>query len=289
MTDAPDSSDGVGGVTSPPTTQMTAPPATPRPGWPTNAKVAVVILAVLALLGAFGIIVALSDDDDVAAERDDLAAQVTDLTTQYDDTVAERDDLADDLAEAETQLDATVAERDELAAESEMLEAALEMHMGLTAEVTAERDALLALFPVRIDASLEGVDLVGTYDATYTETYCERLEFCEAVPSTTQVDIRETPEEWLELVMDGYITAGLFRVDGGLYAVTDTMTALSDCEGTPRLAHITITIYAKGLDIAEDGTTTVTSLGASFTTEAPAVDGCPAGLAFYGAELIPRG
>jgi hypothetical protein len=290
MTETPNNNDTVGSESSSPTPTAAMPPTPPdRSGWPTGAKATVVFLAVIALLGAIGTIVGLTSGDDVADERDDLAEQVAELTTQYDEVVAERDELVEEVSAGEVAIEAVTAERDELAGEIDVLEAALETQQGLTAAVTAERDGLAALFPVEVDTSLVGVDLVGTYDAVYTETYCEGLESCEAAPSTTEVQIRETPEDWLELVMDGYVTTALFRVDGGLYAVTDSTTALSDCNGEPRLAHITITMYARGVEAAADGTTTVTSLGASFTTETPAVGDCPAGLAFYGAQLTPRG
>jgi hypothetical protein len=168
------------------------------------------------------------------------------------------------------------------------LESDLAAQTQLTVTAVAERNALATLFPITFDASLEGVDLAGTYDVELTKAYCDGFTTCAALPSIDELTIRETPAGYLELVIDDFVTAGMFRVDGALYAIADSTTAVNACAATPRVARVAVTVYAHGMTLADDGTQQVTDLGASLTVQAPATAGCPAGLAFYGAQVAPQ-
>jgi cell division protein FtsB len=247
--------------------------------------------------------------DSLTTERDGLAAQVTGfdatvdtltadldgITTRVawlDATIATRTGQRDELAAQVSELDATIdtltTERDGLVADVVDLESDLAAQTQLTVTAVAERNALAKLFPITFDASLEGVDLVGTYDVELTKAYCEGFATCATLPSVDELTVRKTPQGYLELVIDDFVTAGMFRVDGALYAIADSATAVGACAGTPRVARVAATVYAHGMTVADDGTQQVADLGASLTVQAPATAGCPAGLAFYGAQVTPQ-
>lgn len=280
------------------------------------------VLAVAALLGTIGTIVGFTSGDDATSTEQELEATVASLTDErterlgdvtelqatIDTVTVERDDLALEFVELENAGAAVAAERDELLAgmtdlnsmivdltrernelivEVAELEADLATEARRATEALAERDALADLFPMTFDAALEGVELVGTYDVDATLVYSNGFAPGAVLPQLDEFVIRETPEGYLEVVIDDVATAGLFRVDGALYAITDSMTAVPPCNGTPRSAGLTATFYAHGLTVADDGSRQVTDLGASITVRAPATAGCPAALAFYGAELTP--
>jgi hypothetical protein len=168
------------------------------------------------------------------------------------------------------------------------LESDLAAQTRLTTTALAERTALENLFPIEFDVSIQDVDLVGTYDVELTKAYCDGFTTCATLPAVDELTIRRMPEGYLEMVIDDYVTAGMFRVDGALYAIADSTTAVAGCAGTARVARVAATLYAHGLTVADDGTPQVTDLGASLTVQAPATADCPAGLAFYGAQIVPQ-
>jgi len=298
------------------------------PPWPPRAKLWVVVLLVAAVLGAVGTVIGFTSGDDTTTtelqatidtltnERADLVAQTNDLQATLDTLTVERDgqvaQIADleatietrtdqrdglatqlaglevTLAERNTELATRTAERDALVRQIATLETDLVTQTQLTSTVVAERDALAKLFPITFDASLVGVDLVGTYDVALTKAYCEGFATCATLPSVDELTIQRTPEGYLELVIDDFVTAGLYRVDGALYAIADSYTAVAPCAATARVARVAVTMYGHGMSVADDGTPQVTDLGASFTVQAPATATCPAGLAFYGAQITPQ-
>jgi uncharacterized protein YoxC len=301
------------------------PRATPHvtPPWPPRAKLWVAVLLVAAVLGAVGTVIGFTSGDDTAttpteleatidaltteradlvaqtndlqatidtltAERDGLVAQISDLDATIETTADQRDGLAIELAGVEATLTNRTVQRDALVRRIAIVETDLVDQTQRTSTVVAERDALATLFPIDFDASLVGVDLVGTYDVDLTRAYCEGFATCATLPPVDEFAIRATPEGWLELVIDDFVTAGLYRVDGALYAIADSTTAVAACAGTARVARVAVTMYANGLTVADDGTTQVTDLGASLTLQAPATSTCPAGLAFYGAQVTPQ-
>lgn len=124
--------------------------AQPTAPWPRNARVVVALLLVVALLGMFGIVLAITSTDDVTpidpeaqqtideltVERNDLVAQVASLQTEIDAASAERDDVVAQVAILQAEIDATTVERDALVDDL----AALEL---TAAEVQAVRDDLV--------------------------------------------------------------------------------------------------------------------------------------------------
>ena len=292
------------------------------PPWPPRAKFLVAVLLVVAVLGAVGTVLGFTSGGDqtateqdlqatvdtLTAERADLVAQATDFQATIDTLTTERDGLVAQLGELDATVESRTGQRDSLVAAVDRLETTIATLTAgrdvLVTQVTeleadlayqtlqmsttvSERNALANLFPVAADASLDTFDLVGTYDIKLTKAYCEGFASCATLPPVSQITIRQTPEGYLELVMSNYLTAGLFRVDGALYAIADSTTAVPSCSGTPRIARVAVTIYGQGVTVATDGAQQLTDLGASITVQAPAVGTCPAGLAFYGGQITP--
>jgi hypothetical protein len=224
----------------------------------------------------------------LTVERDASVAQVTELEATIDTLTAARDAVATQVVWLEATIATRTSQRDDLVAQVTDLESALAAQTALTITAVAERNALADLFPIEFDASIQDTDLVGTYDVDLSKAYCDGFTTCATLPSVDELTIRETPEGYLELVIDDYVTAGMFRVDGAFYAIADSTTAVAPCAGTARVARIAATLYGHGLSVADDGTPQVTDLGASLTVQAPATASCPAGLAFYGANVTPQ-
>jgi hypothetical protein len=257
------------------------------------------VLRVLVVLGLVGTIVGCSgsNDDDIAAveaERDAALEQVSTVE-------AERDALADDLDAAQAQADDTQAQIDaaveEVTAELDALKAAnteLENSVAVEVERADGAEETLTLisetFPVSLDASLIPEDLPGTYNITFAEAYCDGFPGCGTVPGATQATISTTPEGFLRVAVPGILDAGLFALEGSLYAITDSFTALPQCNGADQRARVTLTLYADDVTITQEGVRQVDSIGASITIDTPYEGpGCPNGLVFYASNFVPAG
>ena len=153
-------------------------------------------------------------------------------------------------------------------------------------EAEAKLAELGAQFPITVTASLKGYDLVGAYTLSSTEAYCAGLPTCGAKRPDVRADIIQGANG-LELKIPNVLTAGLFDVNGSLFAVTDSDRILDPCGTTPRNARVSITIFADGIKIQADGTRSLTGLGASLLISGDAVGDCPAGVVFFAATLKP--
>lgn len=247
-----------------------------------------------------------SDDtaDDADAGDDGASSQVDDLQAELD-AANERADAAEaELAEISAELEelagvdadradeviaAFAAVNEELAlarAEIQQLTQRAETAEGRIAEI----EEVAGQFPIQLDSSLIPDDMPGTYRIDFAEAYCEGLTSCGAPPQPTNATIYFTPEQFLRIGVDGILDAGLFALDGSLYGITDSLTALPPCGDIQRRARITITLYAGSISVLEDGTRVVNDLNASLTVDAPAEGpDCPAGLAFFASSLTPAG
>jgi multidrug efflux pump subunit AcrA (membrane-fusion protein) len=209
-----------------------------------------------------------------AAEAEAAAAQ------------AEAEQLATDLEAAQAQ--AAEAEA-QVADTTETLEAlaAAETIRADTAETEVERFS--DLFPIEVESTLAGIELdqAGTYNLVWNEAYCDTFTTCGTVPRTTQATFTRTPDNFLRVQVPGILDAGLFSVNGSLYAITDSTTALPPCEdgSGPRVARITITTYADDIRIESDGSRSVTGLEGAITIDSTSRTGCPGGLVFYGVQM----
>jgi chorismate mutase len=282
----------------------------------------VVALLIVALLGAVGTIVGFASGGEESTDTSELESTIATLTTerdgltaqvgQLDSTIAtlttERDGLTAQVGQLDSTIAANAIERDQLVAQVSELDSSIAtltaQRDGLTAEVSelqadlaaeirraesaiADRDALAALFPLDFAGALAIDDLVGTYDADYSAAY--RSGFASgAIDPPAEIEISETADGFLVLEMDGFVTAGLYRVDGALVAIADSTTAVPACDGSPRVARVGITVFPHDLAAGADGTVAVNALGASITVQTAATADCPAGLAVYGGQFAPQ-
>ena len=166
------------------------------------------------------------------------------------------------------------------------LEAEVSLQTKRADDLQAQLDALSAQFPITVTASLEGYNLIGAYTLSMTEAYCAGLPTCGTPRPDVRADIIQGTNG-LELKVPTVLTAGLFDVNGSLFAVTDSDQILAPCGTTPRIARVSITIFADGVKIEEDGTRSLTGLGASLLVSADAVGDCPDGVVFFAATLTP--
>jgi len=213
--------------------------------------------------------------DQVAAAE----AEVARLTEELDSTTAE----------AAAAADAAAAAADEAAAANEELSTQLAAETERADEAEGTLEGIASLFPVTIDSSLDNSVIAGTWNIRYDEVYCDTFAFCGTTPRVGQATIATTPEQFLRLDIPGILSAGLFSVSGSLYGITDSTQLVAPCENGPRIARLTVTLYADGVTLAVDGTRTVREMAASITVASPNEDGCPGGLVFYGAQLTRAG
>jgi len=141
-------------------------------------------------------------------------------------------------------------------------------------------------FPIAVDASLEDFDVVGRYTLSMTEAYCDGLPNCGTNPPDVRADIVQG-SNGLELQVQNLFVAGLFSINGSLFAVTDSDQILPPCGETAVNSQISITMFADGIAIDEDGTKSLTGIGASLLVAGDPAGDCDAGNVFYDAELIP--
>ncbi len=274
-------------------------------GWPGAAKGTAVVLAIVAVAALIAAIVgfsqASSSDDDASAAESDLAA----AQQRAEAAEQERDDLAaqvadleaagDDLAAAQGQIDAVTSERDEAIAERDQLSTELDTandELDTAKEELAvaqeQVEVLSSLFPIDLDSSLIPDDMPGNYNITFQEAYCEGLATCGTVPTPPAARVYFTEEQFLRIEVPEILDAGLFALEGSLYGITDSFTALPACGGAERRARVTITMYADNVSVDNEANRTVNDVNASITIDAPENGpDCPKVLVFYASNLVP--
>jgi len=232
--------------------------------------------------------------DIAEAERDDALARLAVLEDANDSLVDERLGLESQVSTLATTVAGLTRTRDQLTVELaetnariDVLEGDLAVQKAITATAVSQRDALAALFPMELQATLEQADLAGDYEADITSIYCEGFSNCGTLPAFDELTIVENSNGWLRVEIDGYYDAGLFTVDGSLFAIAESTTAVPACDGVSRSATVSLTLYAHGLVIDDEGGYVVDDLGASMLVQAPATGSCPRGLGFYSVALTP--
>ena len=259
--------------------------------WPSSAKTLTVLLAigvVAAIVAAIaGFSQASSADDDKAVLEADRGAAIA----QADAAEQERDDLAAEVAELGSSIDTLTAERDDAVDAQDQLtnDLAAETERADAAEAVLEQLQVIAgQFPISLDSSLIPEDMPGSYEITYQEAYCDGFSTCGTLPTVSEATVYTTSEGFLRVEVDGILDAGLFALDGSLYGITDSLTALPACGGADTRARVTITMYAGAISVADDGTRTVNDVNASITIDAPSNGpDCPSGLVFYASSFTP--
>lgn len=257
-------------------------------------------LVALGVAGAL-IFAACSGDDDAADDTADVADTAEQAALEEAEARAEAAEAAAEEAEAEVAALMTRVEDAEAAAEDAEAEAeevtstfealvASETVRADTAETEVER--FTDLFPIEVESTLDGIELEqeGVWNITWVEAYCDTFATCGTLPTVAQATFTRTEDDFLRVQVAGILDAGLFAIDGSLYAITDSETALPACpDGTPRDARITITVYANDIRIDADGTRSVTGLEGAITVDSRTEGDCPGGLVFYGVNLSRTG
>lgn len=224
--------------------------------------------------------------DESAVLVADLSTQVAALETERSEALAEADRLAATVVMLEAtvaELEASVTERD---ASVDLLEAAVTTANERVAVALAAGDALAKLFPLRFDARLDDGAMPGRYGVQIAPVHCVGLPSC-PLP-IREVTIRRTTDGFLRLDASGVVEGGLSRTGGSLHLVAGSTTVLPLCNGVPRTAQVTMTLFPGSHELTADGAHAVAAIGAVIDVQAPAVDGCAAVLSFSSAELTPR-
>lgn len=261
----------------------------PLMGGSGRRRTAVTIVVATLLSGCAG-----SDDD--AQEHVDLTEELAAANIRADAAEVRLDELAIEL-EAVGGIDpervaSTMREFDEVN-EALALARADVVRLTRRAETAetrlAEIEEIAGQFPISLDSSLIPEDIPGNYRITFQEAYCDGFTNCGRPPAEAPAEIYFTPERFLRIKIEGILDAGLFALDGSLYGITDSFTALPPCGETPRRARMTITMYAGAVSVQGDGTRSVEDLNASITVDAPAEGpDCPSGLVFFASSMIPQ-
>lgn len=261
-----------------------------RPPWPQRARIAVAALSVVAVAGVLGTTLQAVGDDGT----DDLDAQIVQLTEQRDELAAANAGVDAELEAAESRISSLTGEVIEMrianatmAADLTATDIALADQVTATETVVAERDELAALFPLTVDTTLRGRNIVGTYDIEWLPAYNSGLADI-ALPTVRQLTISRTGEGWLRVDIPGVVRAELMRTDGALFTMVDSTTAVPAVNGVPRVARVAITVYADDTTTTVGGATTVEELGLSIAISTDDVGTVPGGVALYGAELTPQ-
>jgi hypothetical protein len=212
------------------------------------------------------------DDDGGDSALEEAEATIAEQQATIDDLNAQLETAQADLTATQTELEATITRAEEIEAEA--------------VELDAQREALLAAFPIEITSSLDGFDVIGPYDMTMTEAFCAALPTCGQPRPVVRPDIVQGTNG-LELRVPTVLTAGLFALEGSLFAVTGSDLIAPPCNGTPRTAQVSVTMFEDGMTIASDGTRALTGIGASLMVHVPATDECGEGDVFFSATLAP--
>jgi hypothetical protein len=129
--------------------------------------------------------------------------------------------------------------------------------------------------------------LIGAYTLTLTEAFCDALPTCGTQRPAVRADIIQGPNG-LELQVPNVFTTGLFMIEGSLFGVTDSNQIVAACpDGTPVNSQVSTTIFADGITIDEDGTQTLSGLGASVLVAANPAGSCGPGNVFFDGTLTP--
>jgi hypothetical protein len=143
-----------------------------------------------------------------------------------------------------------------------------------------------AMFPITVNVAIADYNVIGGYTMTLTQAYCDGLPDCGVQRPAVHADIIQGPQG-LQLQVPTVLTAGLFKTNGSLFAVTDSDLIAQPCGQTPRNSRVSITMFAGGLTVAADGTQKLTGLAASLLVEVNPVANCGEGVIFFAATLTP--
>jgi hypothetical protein len=210
--------------------------------------------------------------DATQADLDAANTKNSELQSSLDDSQATASSLAADGA-------ATQAKNDELTA-------SLATETKRADDAEAQIAAAVGKFPVTVTASTDEFNVIGTYNMTFTEAFCQGVPACGTPRPVVNARIIQG-SNGLEIDVPTVFTTGLLDVKGNLIAGTDSDQILV-CNGAPRNARVLVTIFVNAVTIDQTGAKTLQSLGASvFIENHDTSQGCPDVSVFYGAQMVP--
>jgi hypothetical protein len=250
----------------------------------TRVKASLVVLTLVAALGACSSDDSDSDSDSGATEAD---AALVAAEERADAAEAELSAAEESLAASEESVETLTADLDTATAANDELAASMETETARADTAEATLADIAELFPATVDSSIDGFDLIGAYTLSLTEAYCNSLSTCGQRRTDVRADIIQGPNG-LVLQVPTVFNTGLFAIQGSLFGVTDSTLILAPCPGaSERNARVSVTIFADGVTIAADGTKTLTGLGTSILVSGDAAGDCGAGVVFFAGNLTP--
>src|SRR3954465_1540354 len=230
-------------------------------------------------LGAVGAIAALGLS---ACSKDEAAS----ANSQLDAANTQNSQLQSDLDDSNATNSSLAAESAATQAKNDELTASLATETKRADDAEAQIAAAAGKFPVTVTASTDEFNVIGTYNMTFTEAFCQGVPQCGTERPGVNARIIQG-SNGLEIDVPTVFTTGLLDVKGNLIAGTDSDQILV-CNGAPRNARVLVTIFGNGVMIDQTGAKTLQSLGASvFIENHDTSQGCPDVSVFYGAQMVP--
>src|SRR4051795_290796 len=219
-----------------------------------------------------------------ACSKDEAAS----ANSQLDAANTQNSQLQSDLADSNATNSSLAADNTATQAKNDQLTTQLATETKRADDAEAQIAAATAKFPVTVTASTDEFNVIGTYNMTFTEAFCQGVPACGTPRPVVNARIIQG-SNGLEIDVPTVFTTGLLEVKGNLIAGTDSDQILV-CNGAPRNARALLTIFVNAVSVDATGAKTLQSLGGSLFVEQHDVsDGCPDVSTFYGVQLAPAG
>lgn len=229
----------------------------------------------IAVVGLFAVSACSSSDDD---------ATLATTQAQLEDANTKNSELQDNLDASEATNSSLAAENSTAQATNDQLTSSLADETKRADDAEAQVAAIDALFPVPVTSSLDGIDVIGSWNMTFTEAFCSGVPACGTPRPVVNANISQGPVG-LVITVPTVFTTSLLDVNGNLMAATDSDQIIV-CNGAPKSARVSVTLWGDAITVDQTGVKTLTGLGASVFVEAPDTSGCPAVSVIYGAKLV---
>jgi hypothetical protein len=217
-----------------------------------------------------------------ACSKDEAAS----ANSQLDAANTKNSELQSSLDDSEATASSLAADGEAAQAKNDELTASLAAETKRADDAEAQIAAAVDKFPVTVTASTTEFDVIGTYNMTFTEAFCQGVPQCGTARPVVNARIIQG-SNGLEIEVPTVFTTGLLEVKGNLMAGTDSDQILV-CNGAPRNARVLVTIFVNAVAVDQTGAKTLQSLGASvFIENHDTSQGCPDVSVFYGAQLVP--
>lgn len=123
----------------------------------------------IAVVGLFAVSACSSSDDD---------ATLATTQAQLEDANTKNSELQDNLDASEATNSSLAAENSTAQATNDQLTSSLADETKRADDAEAQVAAIDALFPVPVTSSLDGIDVIGSWNMTFTEAFCSGVPAC---------------------------------------------------------------------------------------------------------------